>query len=480
MVQNVRGMGHHRLCPRCMYPVALVLVLVLAPTLTGAQPLPTELLAEARQALDAGQWAQALEHYRQFVAEHPEHEAVVLAQFGTGECLFQLRRYEEALGCYRLVIERHPDWSDAYQAHFRVGNCLLHMERYEEAAQAFSHMLEHYPGSPVADQAAYWRGEALYHSDAPEPAMAAYQQSLQLVPDGEYAAYALYSIAAIQLQTDVEAAISTLQQLLQQYPDSEPIPEALYSLGRAHEALEQLEASLSYYEQVVAQHGDSHSAADALAGIASVQFSQGKLDDAFDTYRQVVERYPGTDSAVQASLRAADVRFAAQRYAEAAQLYAEIAADGDSPVAAAAAYWLGLAYSADGQTEQAADALETFLKHYPTDEHSAQAHLCLASLYCKMDRPDEAHQAYEQAATLSQEPELILQARYGMAWADYQQKPAAEILESFVSVLSSDPRSETTSHNALAAAELCMAEGAYQSAAELAQLILDYHPTHPQ
>ncbi len=474
--------GAHRCRPHGLRAAGLtiaLLVLALVPAVLLAQGLAGDLLLEAGRALDAEKWEEALKYYQAFIAQYPEHEAVPLAHFASGECLLNLQRHEQALASYRQVIDKYPDWLDVDDAHFRIGNCLFQLKQYGAAADCFTEMLDKYPDSDIRDKASYWLGEAQFQEGAKQPALEAYRKSLALAPTGEYAPYALYSIATIEAETDKQAALVSFRQLLERFPDSQIVPDALYGIGRVCEALQQFDEAITHYQRVIDEHPDSELAARASAGIGSVQFSQGDFAEASKTFRATAERYPGTEVAARSSLRAADALFAAKQYAEAARLYGEVAAEARNPYAATAAYWQALSYQQDERAEAAIAALNGFVEKYPEDENRAEAYLRLGALYSAADKLAEAQAAYEQAVAAGQDQELVLEAQYAAAWTAYQQERSAEHLAALKSLLVDNPQSRTAGRRALATAQLCLNEKQYQAALELAEVIVQHHPQHP-
>ncbi len=459
--------------------IVAVLALVLLWAAVLAQGLPGDLLLDAGRAMDAKQWEQALKPYKQFIQSYPDHEAAPLAYFAIGECLFNLQRYEEARESYATVATRYPQWSDADDAFFRIGNCLFQLGDYGGAADAFAQMLEKYPDSPIKDKASYWLGEAYYQNGDAERAIGAYGKSLAAAPRGDYAPYALYSIATIRAEGDKRSAISSFKELLGEFPDSELVPDALYRIGQAYEALGQFGDAISYYHRVTGEQPDSEFVGHAMAGIASVHLAEGRFENASREFREVADRFPGTAVGARAALRAADAMFAGKHYSDAAAVYAAVAGDADNPNAAVAGYWEAVAYQLDGQTEAAIGAFQQFLRKHPEHPQIAEAYLRLGALYYAADRLGEARDAYKHAAQRAGDNDLALEAEYAAAWTAYHQDKSPQALETLRALLVNNPTTQLAARNALPTAELHLSEGQYQAAAELAGIMLKHDPQHP-
>ncbi len=455
----------------------VVLALVSVPAL--AQGLAGDLLLQAGRALEAEKWEDALKLYQQFVAQNPGHEGLPLAHFAAGECRFHLQRYEEALGSYRQVIEKHADWSDADDAYFRAGNCLFQLGRYGEAAEVLGQVAQNFPNSDIADKVAYWLGEAHYQAGAKAVAMAAYKRSLEIAPQGEYAAYALYSIAMIERETDATATVTTFNKLLDKFPDSPLAPDALYRLGESYQKLGKPKEAISHYQRVVTKYPDSEFAPHALAAVGQVQLAQKKFAEASETFLSVAERFPDSPIAADAALQAADALFAAKDYAGAAPLYAKAAADEDNPHAATARYFEGVAYQLDGKDKQAIAAFEEFVKRHPDHALTAKAYVRLAAFHYVAGRFEEAMAAYEKVAELAgDDEELALFARYEAAWVAHEQEPTKETLAALASLIAENPKTDMAARSSVTTARLALSEGQFGTALELAGVLREHHPNH--
>ncbi|MFO7946750.1 MAG: tetratricopeptide repeat protein [Armatimonadota bacterium] len=444
-----------------------------------AQQLPGDLLQRGNEARQQGEWEKALQSYRQFLQQNPEHEAAVLAHFAAGECLYKLKRYEQAEQQYRTVFENYPDWSDVPAAYLRAGTSLFYLGQYERAADTLQTALEKFGSSSIAGTIAYWLGEALYQQGDRQAAIEAYERSLHLAPEGDLAPYALYSIATTYSDTDPQKAVKAFAELHARFPESELQAEALYRTGSLHERQENYGDASESYEAVIEQFPDSQYAPRAMLGIASVYYRRGEFARAAAEFEKVSEQYAGSDIAIQASVRAADARYAAGDYEAAAEAYTAVAGSGSSEFASSAAYWGAVSYQLAGKTSEAIEAFENLLNTYPDHPEIADACIRLGGLY--LDRGDftRAQAAYKQAAEKATDEAEKLKAQFGELWTQHQKTGSAETLDALASFLLQHPQSSVARNNALFAANLEMGAGNSQMALHLSQLILEYHPEYP-
>ncbi|MGH9868387.1 MAG: tetratricopeptide repeat protein [Candidatus Polarisedimenticolia bacterium] len=120
----------------------------------GAHPAAvgsaSTLMEEARRLLDDRKPQQALELFQQVVTGHSDDALADDAQFGVGECAFQMERYEEAMAAYRVVAERFPFGDQVPAAMLKIGFSRLALNQRDEALEVFKNVSATYPGTEAA------------------------------------------------------------------------------------------------------------------------------------------------------------------------------------------------------------------------------------------------------------------------------------------------------------------------------------------
>ncbi len=115
------------------------------------RPGTAERLMEAAQSsLDARDPESALAHFREVVAKHGDSALADDAQFGMGECYFQMGRYEDAIVEYRRVAEQFPFGDRVAYAFLKVGFSQLALDQRDAALESFRTVSEAYPGTEAA------------------------------------------------------------------------------------------------------------------------------------------------------------------------------------------------------------------------------------------------------------------------------------------------------------------------------------------
>src|SRR5262245_18580449 len=111
---------------------------------------PERLMTAARSKLDGGDAETALSRFRSIVAEYPDHALADDAQFGVGECYFQMGKFEEAIAEYRKVADQFPFGDQVPYALLKVGFSQLALDQRGVALDSFRTVSEAYPGTEAA------------------------------------------------------------------------------------------------------------------------------------------------------------------------------------------------------------------------------------------------------------------------------------------------------------------------------------------
>ena len=117
----------------------------------SASPVPAaKLMRTAREKLDAKDPAGALVIFQQIVATSPEDALADDAQFGAGECYFQMGKFEEAINEYMKVVNNFPFGDQVPSAFLKIGFAHLAREERGLALDNFKTVSEAYPGTEAA------------------------------------------------------------------------------------------------------------------------------------------------------------------------------------------------------------------------------------------------------------------------------------------------------------------------------------------
>lgn len=111
---------------------------------------PERMMEAAQSSLDAHDPESALAHFRDLVANHKDSALADDAQFGMGECYFQMGRYEDAIAEYQRVADQFPFGDRVAYAFLKIGFSRLALDQRDAALESFKTVSEAYPGTEAA------------------------------------------------------------------------------------------------------------------------------------------------------------------------------------------------------------------------------------------------------------------------------------------------------------------------------------------
>lgn len=141
------------------------------------EKVPTNSRAQANLAasyVDAGNWAQAIEHSEEALRLKPENAE---ARYNLGNVYLRTDRYEEAMRHYQEVLELDPNYG---MAHYGLGYCLVRTNRMTEAVSSFEHAHQLRPTDPMV---LHSLASTLAYTGRIDEGMEAYHQLRELTPD---------------------------------------------------------------------------------------------------------------------------------------------------------------------------------------------------------------------------------------------------------------------------------------------------------
>jgi tetratricopeptide (TPR) repeat protein len=232
--------------------------------------------------------------------------------FEQGNCMYQLKRYEEAIASFDQAIELQPDHATAW---YNRGIALKTLGQLEQAIASYDKAIELQP-----DDATAWnnRGIALYFLGQLEQAIASYDKAIELKPDEAFAwnnrGTALYFLGhleqaiasfdkAIELKVDdhytwyfrgialyflgqLEQAIASYDKAIELQPDE---AFAWNNRGNALKKLGHLEQAIASFDKAIELQPDYP---DAWNNRGNALYSLGQLEQAIASFDKAIELQP--------------------------------------------------------------------------------------------------------------------------------------------------------------------------------------------
>jgi len=275
--------------------------------------------------------------------------------------------------------------------------------RWDLAAAEFKELLAKYPHHPKAEPGTYFLGLSLLYAGEPGEAATYLRRYLARRPDGPHARQALfYAGEASYLAQEYARAKNDLVQFRSRYPADRLNARGLFFLGN------------------IAMTEGSAAAAEKYFRSGLREFPQEKLADDF--------RF-GLARALEQQ----------KHHDEAEQLYQAVAGNPQSRLADHAQFRLGALQYATDKDAAATQTFAAFESKWPASPWRSNARLGRGWALMKLGRPDEAKPWFERVAS---DPEIGINARYGLGLVLRMQQDWAAAAETLLAVAADAPQHE--------------------------------------
>jgi soluble lytic murein transglycosylase len=379
--------------PTPTYTPTLTPTATLTPTPSPTLPPSVQFEAALRDQTN-GDYEQAIAGLLAVLAHGPSPEQAREAQYHLAE-LYALKGDSVAAASeWEKFIAVYPDDARMPRAHLAAARAF---DALEQCGQAIGHYEASLAGDPILGDMVYeWIGDCHQANGELELAVASYRKGLALTKD-------------LVTQAGLREKIATVYLAVPNYPAALAEFDAILAIART----EATRARMEY-----------------MAGETLVVL--GEADAAYARYRRAVSRYPGTGSAYLSLIRLVDAgepvdefqRGLVDYYAGAnspdaygASLAAfdRYLAEKPAPRADEALYYKALIYQAQGQPQDALDALDLLIQNHPKSAWLAKAWIEKGKALASAGDADAAVKAYQDTAAYFPADPLAPQALWSAA-----------------------------------------------------------------
>jgi len=377
------------------------------------------LLARAYQGL--GQWAEAIEHYRSYLARRD-----VIASYVNeliGDCYINLDNDSAAINAYEEALREAPD--AGFQVHIRekIADTHLRQQNYEPAIAQYDAILETARIGYYRAKVEYLAGMAYLNWGQADQAHARFQEAVDNYPEARYAYLSLVELVNAGVKVDdlqrglvdyhngaYQPAIDAFRRYVQADPTGHS-GIAHYYAGLAYKAIDSYELARREFDLLIDTHPESERWDQAWLEKAAVLAGLGDYDGAVQVYQTFVRLYPQHELAGKALWRKSQLAESHQRYDEAARAYLNLQSRYPQwEQADAALLRAGMCYYWLAEDQKAANAWRKLVEDYAQSELRSKALLWLGKAYLRLGRAEEAKQSLAEAVTAGGQDYYALRA----------------------------------------------------------------------
>ena len=443
--------------------------------------------------------------FQRIISDYPQAPAAAEAEYLLGVSDYYSGKWQESIAVLEGFQARHAGSALASRLPYWLGAAWLRLGSYESALR--------FLGGAAAAEGPYGRHAALLCGVALEglgkdAEAAAYYRKIMSAGDVSLAPEATYRLAGTEYRAGRFAPARDLySRMLLDFPQSPYVRDSLFFLAESELALENLDSAEKKFSTVTSVYADSPYREAALYRLADIAYRRHDAAAAVRRLEELGKLYPRGAYRGSAERMRADVLLDQQKYPEAAAGYERALSElSEGSERQAAWYSLGLAdimlgrktraaeafgnagsglakdlgekalfqralvLAGLGRSEDAIDALDSFVNTFPGGPHGEQALKLLASLLDSrmvfdksLSRWDALVRLYPRSASL---PEYIY--RRGVARMNTGE-PAA--LDDFQRVVKDFPTSAFRDESAYSVGFVYSQRGEYARATPYFQAV---------
>jgi len=229
-----------------------------------------EILNEAIDRYEAGQFEQALVTFRELLARDDFQALHGDAYFWIARSAIALGRLNEAADNLEFFLANYPDNPYYVEGVYENGR-LLHLQGdFEQSIQALERFIDRYPQSPFVANAYYWLGESLMSLGHYDRAEEAFRVVSERYPRSYRSEPARYRLSIIELRRREEELLKLLQWSHEEY---------VKAVEEFQEREDSYEAAIADYQRQIANDSELSLQSEVRRLNRQVQELQRRLQD---------------------------------------------------------------------------------------------------------------------------------------------------------------------------------------------------------
>jgi TolA-binding protein len=318
-------------------------------------------------------------------------------QYAVAAGHYSRQRWELAVEEFREFLRQYPDHARAPQSGFYLGEALMQLGLFDEARQQLLSFVAAHGEHRLARQARFRAAEAAYLLGQNEVAQAELAGFREAFPEDALNAFVLPYLGDLALEAeDYPAAKGLFDVALAKFPQGALQDDCRLGLARAlgkqgeREPAERLLEALS-------SKAASPLADDALYYLGALQYDAGDYSAAIKTFAQFEQQHPDSSYRSQAQLGRAWAHYHRAEHPQARKLLEPLTHSADAAIALESGYWLALTLKAEQHFVEATAVL-TDLKADPGDPLAPAIAFHAADALLRAGDPATAAQGFDRVS----------------------------------------------------------------------------------
>lgn len=306
----------------------------------------------------------------------------------------------------KLLLSSYAN-SSAYadQARYTYAYIIMRQERYDEAYEAFADVDRRLAKSKgrqekaMRDDVHNRMGDCLYVQSRFDESIEQYDKVI--AAEGRNADYATYQKAlAYGAQGKNSDKLTYLNYIFERYDNSPLRSKAMLEIANTYMMCDNNEMAMTYYNNFIKQYPKSVYVKTALLNQGLIYYNTERPEQALQTFDRLLTEYPGTDEARDALSTVKNIYIAQNRVDDYFNYVMRTTKVTVSTVEQDSTTFLAVeGRYQEGDFENAAAGLESYLSKFPNGLFAIKAHYLLADSYFRQGQNDKALPHYVAVAS---------------------------------------------------------------------------------
>jgi TolA-binding protein len=332
-----------------------------------------------------------------------DDELYASACYYSANSFLKMGKKDEAATGFEFIVN-NVIWSKfREESLFTLGLIYFDLDRYALSRNNHMMLIYQYPNSDYIGTAMYWIGESFAAEGRLDEAVEFLTQAIEDRSNNKFQDYALFALASIyEKMNDYENAVKYYDQLLTYHSSSPLVLQAQIRIGVCYFYLKDYYNSILELSNPNLQQLSKEELAEALYLLGNSHYRVDEYANSAATYSEIVDRFPNSPFFRNAQYGLAWSLFQQSKYSEAYNVFNTLS-EGQDSIAIKSFIWKGESKRYAGDSKEALNIFENFLKRYPDNSSAALVESLIGLIYFEQNQLDLSEQ-YLINATSSDDP----------------------------------------------------------------------------
>lgn len=332
-----------------------------------------------------------------------EDELYASACYYSANSFLKMGKKDEALTGFEFIVN-NVIWSKfREESLFTLGLIYFDLNRYALCRKNYMMLIYQYPNSDYIGTSMYWIGEAFAADGRLDEAVEFLTQAIEDKSSNRFKDYALYALASIyEKMGDYENAVKYYDQLLTFHSTSSLALQAQIRIGVCYFYLKDYYNSILELSNPDLQELSNEDLSEAIYLLANSNYRVEEYSNAATSYSEIISRFPNSQYYRNAQYGLAWSLFQQSKFNEAYDVFNTLS-EGQDSIAIKSFVWKGESKRYVGNSKEALNIFENFLKKYPDNSYSALVESLIGLIYFEQNKFDLSEQ-YLINGTASDDP----------------------------------------------------------------------------